>query len=903
MLDFFLGYLATTNIKEVKTQLLQTLAIMIQNLKNQSYIFYMFSNNHINDLIVHKFDFSDEELLAYYISLMKSCSMKLDPDTVQFFYNERLNDLPLFTEAIRFFNHPESMVRIAVRTISLNVYKVEDANVQKFIVNRTAVPYFSNLAWYIRDQCAVIASTYATTKASDSISIGAIKGLIDEHLDRLYYLGDVFGCNREPLSAALSEQLLEQFALPRVVASLIPNNKPDKLEPLVAFQLVSQLLHIFSSRNGLVAGIVGAIFCTTGGGDDVSPYRRAVVGCLDNDDDRVVLQGLCLLLTTLRNVGVEKDLLQVADLRAAQPAEHGTPAAATADLRAKYAPFIGNLAELMAKEVPGPMGPEAAQRALDMRLTRQQGEFESLSKTVTREAAAADAAAGVAAGGAAGAEPAAPGGSGSKFGARFGKLTPTRGKAKEGGEGAAPGSVAADFDPLADEQPPAAAAAAADGAAAAAADGEVPAFDENFLGVSMEANDVEELIAPVPAADEGATDSPVALERARSDQAIAGIAAAVSPGKDGGAADADLLDSVGGDAPAAAVPITPEPAAPEAAAAAAAGNTPAAPPVEIDPSHYAALADATSTTLPGIVQKVVGVFPRCSQLRIVTVQCAMALLTELTAREDAVKSTLGEAERAVLTQACDDLGKGLLEKLGGDGSAAMFAYAKQELAKTRSRFNIEYTVTDPGLLLELDDAPGKSVDLAKKWPVDAEEHLRKDIRLFMLLRQWLTTLALVSELKTPVATMVDSLFAPPFMNVKSAVDLSQRLGAHWKMPCVSGPRREQRYLIIDLHAVMIVEPDLTQLRHGAWYCAWVRQTASVLQVSCTIHKFDRCRLHMEAKAGNAGTEGLPDKTWGLALVFNTPDECAEAGRQLEQARDNLLTKRTEGLREFFGSVQ
>ena len=33
------------------------------------------------------------------------------------------NDFPLYTEAIKFFNHTESMVRIAVRTLTLNVYR------------------------------------------------------------------------------------------------------------------------------------------------------------------------------------------------------------------------------------------------------------------------------------------------------------------------------------------------------------------------------------------------------------------------------------------------------------------------------------------------------------------------------------------------------------------------------------------------------------------------------------------------------------------------------------------------------------------------------------------------------------------------------------------------------------
>lgn len=38
---------------------------------------------------------------------------------------QHTNDFALYTEAIKFFNHPESMVRIAVRTITLNVYKGE----------------------------------------------------------------------------------------------------------------------------------------------------------------------------------------------------------------------------------------------------------------------------------------------------------------------------------------------------------------------------------------------------------------------------------------------------------------------------------------------------------------------------------------------------------------------------------------------------------------------------------------------------------------------------------------------------------------------------------------------------------------------------------------------------------
>ena len=49
---------------------------------------YLLSNNHVNSIIVHKFDFSDEEVMAYYISFMKTLSLKLNTHTIHFFYNE-----------------------------------------------------------------------------------------------------------------------------------------------------------------------------------------------------------------------------------------------------------------------------------------------------------------------------------------------------------------------------------------------------------------------------------------------------------------------------------------------------------------------------------------------------------------------------------------------------------------------------------------------------------------------------------------------------------------------------------------------------------------------------------------------------------------------------------------------
>lgn len=78
ILSYFLKILTQKCDVRVKIQVIQTLSILVQNTANETSVFYLLSNNYVNDLIVHRFDFSNEELLAYYISFLKTLSLKLN---------------------------------------------------------------------------------------------------------------------------------------------------------------------------------------------------------------------------------------------------------------------------------------------------------------------------------------------------------------------------------------------------------------------------------------------------------------------------------------------------------------------------------------------------------------------------------------------------------------------------------------------------------------------------------------------------------------------------------------------------------------------------------------------------------------------------------------------------------
>ena len=46
-------------------------------------LFYLLSNNHVNDMIMFDFRLGDEEVLSHFASFLKTLSLRLNPNTVQ----------------------------------------------------------------------------------------------------------------------------------------------------------------------------------------------------------------------------------------------------------------------------------------------------------------------------------------------------------------------------------------------------------------------------------------------------------------------------------------------------------------------------------------------------------------------------------------------------------------------------------------------------------------------------------------------------------------------------------------------------------------------------------------------------------------------------------------------------
>lgn len=135
----------------VAVQLLQSLSILVQNTRRETSIYFLFSNNYINDLMeLKQFDYGvDEEVLAWYISFLKAISLRLNERTIQFFISDATPSdrgkrapgvpaaFPLYSQVTRYVQHQDSMVRAAARAATLNVFTVDDPAVRRASASET----------------------------------------------------------------------------------------------------------------------------------------------------------------------------------------------------------------------------------------------------------------------------------------------------------------------------------------------------------------------------------------------------------------------------------------------------------------------------------------------------------------------------------------------------------------------------------------------------------------------------------------------------------------------------------------------------------------------------------------------------------------------------------------------
>ncbi|XP_024016405.1 uncharacterized protein LOC18025801 isoform X2 [Eutrema salsugineum] len=256
----FVRILRVSKTVTVSVQLLQTMSIMIQNLKN-----YLFSNEYVNYLITYTFDFQHEELLSYYISFLRAVSGKLNKHTISLLLkteNDVVVSFPLYVEGIQFAFHEENMIRTAVRALTLNVYHVGDESVNDYVVSPPHTEYFSKLVTFFQKQCMDLSAMVLNTLKSPSPdSGGKLFAAVDGIEDTLYYFSDVISAGIPDIGRLITDHILQHLTLPLLLPSLCSETVNDKsVDPVTSLYLLCCILRIVKIKD-LANMTAATLFC------------------------------------------------------------------------------------------------------------------------------------------------------------------------------------------------------------------------------------------------------------------------------------------------------------------------------------------------------------------------------------------------------------------------------------------------------------------------------------------------------------------------------------------------------------------------------------------------------------------------------------------------------------------
>ncbi|KAF8688275.1 hypothetical protein HU200_042328 [Digitaria exilis] len=260
----FARILRISKLSRVSLQLLQTMGIMIQNLRNEHSIYYIFSNEHINFLITYPFDFRIDEMLSYYISFLRAISGKLNKNTISLLVktkDDEVTSFPLYAEALKFAFHEDSMIRVAIRTLTLNVYHVGDESVNRFVSRVPLSDYFSDIVQHFQKQCIDLDKlvSHSSRNANSSPPLSSVEDAIVQIEDTLYYFSDVMSSGIPDLEKFITENILQVLVFRLLLPSLQRQNTDLDISVTTSMYLLCCILHIFKNKD-MASTVAAALF-------------------------------------------------------------------------------------------------------------------------------------------------------------------------------------------------------------------------------------------------------------------------------------------------------------------------------------------------------------------------------------------------------------------------------------------------------------------------------------------------------------------------------------------------------------------------------------------------------------------------------------------------------------------
>ncbi|CAD8086309.1 unnamed protein product [Paramecium sonneborni] len=123
ILNLFYQKLKSAN-PQLTIFIIERMSMIISNLQNPLNLNYVLSNPVLHEFINHNYDFSNPEIVDYYVNFLKTIAIRINRDNLNLYFNQRYCSFPLLWQAQKFINYPDELVKSTVQNIILGLSKL-----------------------------------------------------------------------------------------------------------------------------------------------------------------------------------------------------------------------------------------------------------------------------------------------------------------------------------------------------------------------------------------------------------------------------------------------------------------------------------------------------------------------------------------------------------------------------------------------------------------------------------------------------------------------------------------------------------------------------------------------------------------------------------------------------------
>ena len=249
------------NIERLTFLILQMINFLTTNIQNKELLEYIYKkkfptkiagiNLNIIDKLISLDTKKNEEYLTYQINFIKSLTLKINIDSLNYFYDCNINQFPILTKSLSLYNYTDPLIRNVVKNIFLAIIKIENQNLREFLISFPINLYYSNIIFQLKNSIISLSQV----NLGENEGSKAMNKLQKEHdfiIDTIFYIADLISLNIEKINFILINCLINEIIFP-LLYTLI-NKNPQTVT--IYHSLYMLCLILFTIKNEFLYRVI-----------------------------------------------------------------------------------------------------------------------------------------------------------------------------------------------------------------------------------------------------------------------------------------------------------------------------------------------------------------------------------------------------------------------------------------------------------------------------------------------------------------------------------------------------------------------------------------------------------------------------------------------------------------------